>query len=186
MTHSLFSFLLLFEQLALAAHITSVAFGRYVLAHLLDGLTGDDFGADCSLNRDVELLARNQVLEFHAHLASQVVGIIFVDEGRKGIGRLSVEQYVQTHQLCRTEVRQVVIERCIALGNSLELVVEVKDYGRKRHIVVQLDAVGGDVVLADERAATVEAELHYRPEELRFGDDLSTDVRLLDMVYESR
>ena len=80
----------------------------------------------------------------------------------------------------------MVVEGSIALGDGLELVVEVEDYGGERHVIVQLHAVGGDVVLADERAATVQAELHDRAEELRLGDDLRADERLFDMVYQRR
>ena len=41
-------------------------------------------------------------------------------------------------------------------------------------------------MLAYKCAPTVEAELHYCPEKLRFGDNLGTDVRFFDVVDEGR
>ena len=44
---------------------------------------------------NVELLTGNEVLEFDAHPAPEVIRIVFVDECAQGIGRLSVQKYVQ-------------------------------------------------------------------------------------------
>ena len=76
----------------------------------------------------------------------------------------------------------MIVEGGIALRDALELVVEVENYLRKRHVVVEFDTVGGDVVLAHQCSALVQAELHHGAEELGLGDYLRTDVRLLDMV----
>lgn len=55
--HALFASLLLLEELALTADVTSVALGSDVFAYLLDGFTGDDLGADGCLDGDVKLLS---------------------------------------------------------------------------------------------------------------------------------
>ena len=62
LAHAFLSFLLLFEELALAGNVAAVALGGHVLADLLDRLAGDDLGPDSRLDGDVELLARDEVL----------------------------------------------------------------------------------------------------------------------------
>ena len=186
LAHSLFTFLLLLEQLALAGHVAAVALGRNVLAHLLHGLAGDYLRPDCRLHRNVELLPRDEVLEFHAHLPSEFVSVILVDEGGKRIRRLAVEQNVKAHQFGRAVILDVIVERRITLGDGLELVVEIEHDLGQRHIVGELHALGGDVMLAYQRAAAIYAEFHYWAEELRLGDDLSAYVRLLDVVDQGR
>ena len=57
LTHALFTFLLLFQKLALTGDVAAVALGGHVLTDLADGFTGNDFGAYCCLDGDVELLA---------------------------------------------------------------------------------------------------------------------------------
>src|SRR5204863_3058862 len=61
--HPLLAFLLLLEQLALAADVAAVALGDHVLADGLDGLAGDDLRADRGLDRDLELLPRDLFAE---------------------------------------------------------------------------------------------------------------------------
>jgi hypothetical protein len=62
LAHPLFALLLFFQELALAGHIATIAFGEDVLAQRLDRLAGDDPAADRGLNRDLEQLTRDQVL----------------------------------------------------------------------------------------------------------------------------
>ena len=107
-----------------------------------------------------------------------------MDEGGEGVGRLSVEQDVELDELRRPEAGHVVIKGSVALRDGLEFVIEIEDDLRQWHIVVELDAVCRDVVLADEGAALVKAEFHDGAEEISLGDDLRTDERLLDMVDE--
>ena len=90
MAHSLLALFLFFEKLSLSGDVTAVTLGCHVLADGLDGFAGDDFGTDCGLDGYVELLARDEFLEFLADFASEIVGVIDVDERRKGIGRLAV------------------------------------------------------------------------------------------------
>ena len=68
--HAFLASLLLLQQLALTAHVTTVALGGYVLAHLLDGLTGNDLGTDGCLYGNVELLAGDELLPFLRNLCA--------------------------------------------------------------------------------------------------------------------
>src|SRR3954467_8625076 len=62
--HATFAFFLLFEKLALAGYVATVAFGRYVLAVGADGFAGDNALAHGGLYGDFELLAGDELLEF--------------------------------------------------------------------------------------------------------------------------
>ncbi len=108
--------------------------------------------------------------------------MVFVDEGGQGIRRISVEEDVQLHQPRRTEVRDMVIEGSIALGDGLELVVEVEDHLGKRKVVIELHPVRSDIMLADQRSPLVHAQFHDRPVKICLGDNLGPDIRLFDMV----
>ena len=63
LAHALLSLLLLLEEFSLTRDVTSVTLRSNVLSHSLHSLAGDDFCSDCSLDRDIELLTRNQLLE---------------------------------------------------------------------------------------------------------------------------
>ena len=62
LTHTLFAFLLLFEQLFLSRDVAAVALCKYVLAHRLYRLSCDNLSADRNLNRHLKELTRNMLL----------------------------------------------------------------------------------------------------------------------------
>ena len=57
LAHSFLPFLLFFQEFPFSGNIAAIAFGGYILAHGTDVFAGDNFGADCGLNGDLELLA---------------------------------------------------------------------------------------------------------------------------------
>src|SRR5207253_7636769 len=61
--HALLAGLLLLQELALARDVAAVALGDDVLAQRLDRLARDDLPADRGLDRNVELLARDEPTE---------------------------------------------------------------------------------------------------------------------------
>src|SRR6188508_677584 len=61
--HALLPFLLLLEQLSLARDVAAVALGEDVLAHRPDRLAADDMRADRGLDRHLEHLPRDELLE---------------------------------------------------------------------------------------------------------------------------
>ena len=107
--HTLLSALLLLQQFALTADVTTIALGRHVLTYLLHCLTGDDLRPDGSLDGDVELLTGNELLQFLAHPASEGDGIILMRQRRQCIDGLSVEQDIQFRQLRGTEAVDMVV-----------------------------------------------------------------------------
>src|SRR4051812_15550503 len=82
--HALLAFFLLLEQLALARHVAAVALREYVLAQRLDRRARDDLRADRGLDRDIELLARNEILHALDELAAATFGgITMHDEAQR-------------------------------------------------------------------------------------------------------
>src|SRR5947207_15670276 len=63
LAHPLFALLLLFEELAFAGHVAAIAFGEHVLAQRLDRLARHHPAAERRLDRDLEQLARDEVLQ---------------------------------------------------------------------------------------------------------------------------
>ena len=76
----------------------------------------------------------------------------------------------------------MVVEGSIALGDTLELVVEVDDDLPKREVKEDLDAVARDVLLLDQLTSLAEAEGHDGADIRCIGDHRSPDVGLFDVV----
>src|SRR5436190_22515598 len=89
LTHPLFAFLLLVEQLALAGHVAAIAFGQDVLAQRLDRLASDDAAADRRLDRDLEQLPRDQILEPLAQCSAATLGLAAMQEQGQRVDRLA-------------------------------------------------------------------------------------------------
>src|SRR5262249_26513933 len=65
--HLLLSCLLLVEQLALARDVAAIAFRGHILAQRADGLARDHLRSDRRLDRDLEQMAREQILQLVDH-----------------------------------------------------------------------------------------------------------------------
>ena len=59
LAHSLFPFLLFFQQLSLSRNISPITFGGYILTQCFYGLPGNNFSADGGLYRNIKLLPWN-------------------------------------------------------------------------------------------------------------------------------
>lgn len=82
-----FPFLLLFQKLALAGHVTAVTFGGNVLAHGRDAFTGDDLAADAGLNGDGEKLAGNDVFQPFRQFPAAGGRLVLVNDHGEGVHR---------------------------------------------------------------------------------------------------
>src|SRR5258708_37509432 len=90
LAHLLLALFLLVEELALAADVAAVALGEHVLAQGRDRLARDDAAADRCLDRDLEQLARDQLLELLAQHAAAAVSARAMHDDRQRIDRLGV------------------------------------------------------------------------------------------------
>ena len=151
--HALLARLLFLEEFAFTAHVTTVALGGHIFAHLLHGLAGDDFSADCGLDGDIILLTWNQFFELLAHAATQSHGIVNMGQRAQGIHGLAVEQDVQLDELRLAVAVDIVVERGISLADALEFVVEVDDDLAQRDVKRQFHAVTRDILLLGQFAA---------------------------------
>ena len=96
--HLLLTALLFFEEFALTAHVTSIAFCGNVFAQLLHRFAGNDFCTDGGLNRDVKLLTGEKFFEFFAHATSKIDRVVNVGQCGKRIDRFAVEENVEFHE----------------------------------------------------------------------------------------
>src|SRR4029077_20876131 len=99
--HPLLSLFLLLEQLPLPGDIATVTFGKDVLAHRSDGFAGDDVTADRRLDRDLEHLAWNQLLEPLGQVAPDGLGLVAMDDHRQRVDRLAVHEDVDLGEVRR-------------------------------------------------------------------------------------
>src|SRR5213592_2897097 len=180
--HALLSFFLLLEQLALARHVAPIALGGDVLAQRADRLAGDDFGPDRGLDHDLEQLARDQFFQLLGDLLAPLVRFVAMDDDRERVHRLAVEQHVELDELGRAVLEELVVERCIATGDRLQLVVEVEDDLGEREFPAELDARRVHVMHALVHAAPLLAQLHDAADVLGRRHDPRLDVRFLDVV----
>jgi hypothetical protein len=72
--HALLAGLLLFEKLLLAADVTAITLGQHVLAQGLDAFARDDASADRRLQRDLELVAVDLLLQLPQQQAAAELG----------------------------------------------------------------------------------------------------------------
>src|SRR4051812_45785712 len=124
--HALLALLLLLEQLALARDVAAVALREHVLALGLDGLAGDDAGADRGLDRHVEELARDDAAQAVDEPLPRSVRAVAVHDEAERIDRIAVEQDVELDEIRGAKAGQFVVERGVAARAALELVVEVE------------------------------------------------------------
>ena len=110
LAHALLSLLLLLEEFSLTRDVTSVTLRSNVLSHSLHSLAGDDLRSDCGLDRDIELLPWDEFLELLAHLASEVICMVCMDQRRKRIGWVTIEEDVELHELRFLESDHMVVE----------------------------------------------------------------------------
>ena len=180
--HLLLAFLLLLQQLALAGDVTAVALGQHVLALGLHRLAGDHLAADRSLDRHVEHLSRDELLELLAHAVAVGEGLVAVDDRAERVGRDAVEQQVDLDQVAAVVAAELVVEAGVALRPALHLVEEVDDHLGEGDLVVQFDALGRQVLELGHVATSGLAEIHQRARVVLRGDNADPEVGLLDVV----
>ena len=79
--HALFTFFLLFKQLLFTRDVAAVAFCKNIFAKSTHGLSGNDFAADRSLNRNFKLLPGNDFLKLFGDGTPFCVRLVTVNNG---------------------------------------------------------------------------------------------------------
>src|SRR5699024_9530757 len=126
---------LLLEELALARDVTAVALREDVLADRADRLARDDARPDGRLDRHLELLPRDELLELAGHHDAVRVRLVLVDDRAERVDLLALEEDVDLDEVRRLLADDVVVERRVATRLRLQLVEEVEDDLRERQEV---------------------------------------------------
>src|SRR3954447_17753401 len=138
--HALLALFLLLEQLALAGDVATVALGEHVLAHRAHGFACDDVRADGGLDRDLEHLARDQLLESLCQGTPRRLGAVAMDDQRERVDRLAVDEDVDLDEVGRAIAELLVVHRRISLAAALHLVEVVVDELGQWHLEMEDDA----------------------------------------------
>jgi hypothetical protein len=109
-----------------------------------------------------------------------------IDQRRKSIDRLTVEQDIEFCQFARFVARLVVIERRVTPGDTFEFIVKVEhDFGQ-RHLEIDFYTILCNENLIFQRAPFVNTQLHDGAQVIGLCNDLSHNVRLLNDVDHRR
>src|SRR5262245_57877771 len=128
LAHALLAALLLLEQLALPGDVAAIALGEHVLAERADRLARDDAPPEGGLDRDLEEVRGDQLLELLAHGASPALGTRAMHDDGERIDRLAVHQDRHLHEIAGLMRLDLVVEGGIAAADRLEAVVEVEHH----------------------------------------------------------
>ena len=93
------------------------------------------------MERNHELLTRDELFQLEADFLAQVEGVVPVNQSAQCIDSIAVQHDVQFDEVGWFVFVREVIERCIATGDGLQFVVEVKDNFAKGHAEAQFDPV---------------------------------------------
>src|SRR3712207_1259355 len=129
--HPLLAFLLLLEQLALPADVTAVALREDVLADRPDRLAGDDPAADGGLDRHLELLPRDELLQLRRDRGAVRVRLVLVHDRAERVDRLAVQQDVDLDEVGDLLAGGLVVEAGVAAGTALQVGVAVRSGERR-------------------------------------------------------
>src|SRR5213080_1739303 len=185
LAHALLSCLLLLQELALARHIAAVAFGGDVLAQRTHRLARDNLAADRGLDRHLEHVRGDELLELFHHGASAALRARAMHEHGECVDRLAVDEDLHFHQIGQPEVGEVIVERGVAFRHGLKTVVEVEHHLVERQVVFHHRAVA-DVGQLDLHAAPVLAELEHAAEIFVRSHDSGADPRLFGLLDPHR
>src|SRR5262249_14315795 len=125
LAHPLLSFLLLVEELALTGDVAAVAFRGDVFAQRTDRLARNHLAADRRLDRNLEEVARNEVLEFLAHRPAARLRALAIDDDGKRIDGIAIDEDRHLDEVALFVTLDVIIEARIAAADRFEPIVEV-------------------------------------------------------------
>src|SRR5699024_332838 len=124
--HTLFTFLLLLEQLALTRNVTAITLGKHVFPDRTNVLSGNNARTDSSLDGNLKLLPRNKFLELCSHFHAVTICMITVGDDRERINGISLQQDVDFYQISNLGAVTLPIQRGITLGARFQEVEVVE------------------------------------------------------------
>ena len=97
--HSFLTSFLFLKQLTLTAHVTTITLGGYILTNLLYCFAGNNLSTDSSLNSDIKLLTRDELLQLRAQTASKGNGTVLMSKCRQSVDRFTIKQDIELSKL---------------------------------------------------------------------------------------
>src|SRR5690606_22842800 len=146
-----------------------------------DGFAGYDLAAYGGLDRDLEHVLGDQLLELFAHGAAALFGRGAVDQHGEGVDGFVVDEDRHFYQIALAIVGELVVEAGVARGDGLQAVVETEYHFVERQVVGQHGA-RADVGEVDLDAAPLLAELQDRAEVVVGRQDGGADPGFFDVV----
>ena len=106
-----------------------------------------------------------------------------MDHDAERVHGVTVDEHVQLDQRVAAVSRELVVQRAVAAGDGLELVVEVQNDLRERELPVELHARGVEVLHAEILPAPLLPQLHDRADVVGRRGDARLDIGLLHPVH---
>src|SRR5918994_7798291 len=131
--------LLLLEQLALPRHVAAVQLRGHVLAQRLDRLAREHPRSDRRLDRDVEELPRDRLLEPLDEPLAGGVRLVAVDDYRQRVDAVAGEEHVELDEVGGAHPDRLGVERRVSARLRLEQIVEVEHDLGHWELVGELD-----------------------------------------------
>ena len=120
-----------------------------------------------------------QLLEHHP---AAPLGVAPVDDDRQRVHPLAVHEDVHADQVRGPVADHLVVHRPVPVGDGLELVVQVVDDLRERHLVGEDHPLRAEVLHPHERAPAVGAHLHQVADVRRRDQEADLDDRLAELL----
>src|SRR5262245_66591059 len=119
LAHSLLALLLLLKKLALPRDVAAIALGEHVLAQRPDRFARAGAPADRRLDRNLEEVRWNELLELLAHGAAAALCARTMHDHGERIDGLAVDEDRHLDEVARLVALDVVVERGIASTDGL-------------------------------------------------------------------
>src|SRR5215211_2635586 len=182
--HAALAPFLLFEELAFAGYVATVAFGRNVFTVGANGLACDHTLAHGGLHWHLEQLAWDQLFELLDDRAASLVGLVAVDDDRERVHGVTRDEDLDLYQVGRLVAQRLVVVGGVALCAALHGIEEVRYDLGQRQVVGELHPAGGDILHPDRASALLVAESHHGPHVLFGADHCHPHYGLPDLIED--
>jgi hypothetical protein len=154
------SFFLFLEEFHFASNIAAVEADCDVFAHGRNCLASYNLAADCRLDGNLKLLARDKGFEFLGKAPAFGFGYSPMHDHRQSVYSFSGNQDIELHQIIHTRVEVFIIKRGIARGDTLKFIIKIDDDVGQRHFGSHKHTIIGKIihVLIDATPAGDELE----------------------------
>ena len=117
-------------------------------------------------------------LQLFAQLARAAVGLFAVGDEAQRVHLIAVQEHIDLHEIGRDVLRELIVERGVALRLGLEGIEEIVDDLVERHFVMHFHEPLVEILHVFINAAALLTERHDVADELVRRDDRYLDERL--------